>query len=97
MRLGNILQAHGNNSVHGIHLPIARVCFSTGPRNGRNQMGKVAALLVKSGTLEQHHSGIRNTKTPKILNLLKIRGKKLPGVVKFSCRKSYSVKVKHAF
>jgi hypothetical protein len=27
-RLGNILQAHGNNSVHGIHLPIARMCCS---------------------------------------------------------------------
>jgi hypothetical protein len=57
----------------------------------QNQIGKVAGLLVKSGTLEhvtpeQHHSGIRNTRTPKILNLLKIWGKKLPGVVKFSCR-----------
>jgi hypothetical protein len=50
MRLGNILQAHGNNSVHGIHLLIARVFCSTGPRNGQNQMGKMAALLVKSGT-----------------------------------------------
>ena len=57
MRFGNILQAHGNNSVHGIHLPIACVFCSIGPRNGRNQMGKMAALLVKSGTPEQHHSG----------------------------------------
>jgi hypothetical protein len=42
-------------------------------------MGKVAGLLVKSGIPEQHHSGIRNTRTPKILNLLKIRGEKITG------------------
>jgi hypothetical protein len=46
---------------------------------------KVAGLLVKPGTPEhgtpeQHHSGIRNTRTPKIpLNLLKIRGGKITG------------------
>ena len=37
MRLENILQAHGNNSVHGIHdhssSDRACVCCSTGPRN----------------------------------------------------------------
>jgi hypothetical protein len=40
----------------------------------------VTGPLVKPGTPEQHHSGIRNTRTPKIpLNLLKIRGEKITG------------------
>jgi hypothetical protein len=63
MRLGNILQ-YFTIQFHGIHLPIARVCFSTGPRNGRNQMGKVAALLVKSGTPKHRSSIIPEYGTP---------------------------------
>ena len=58
-------------------------------------IGIWAGLLVKpgtpeqrntgtrnTGTPEQHHSGTRNTGTLKILNLLKIREKKIPGGVK---------------
>jgi hypothetical protein len=49
-------------------------------------MGKVAVMLVTLGTPEHRNSIIPEYGTPKILNLLKIRGEKLPGVVKFSCK-----------
>ena len=57
MRLENILQAHGNNLVHGIHDHSSsdRVCVVP---QGLETMGKVAVMLVKLGTPEQHHSGI---------------------------------------
>jgi hypothetical protein len=40
MQLRNILRAHGNNSVHGIHLPIARMCCYTGPQNDKIKWAK---------------------------------------------------------
>ena len=84
--LRNILRAHGNNSVHGIHLPIARtVCVvqqGLEMTKSNEQSGRAISKTRNTGTRITGSASFRKTEhqNTRFSNLsVKIRGGEISG------------------